>query len=160
MAACVVLFAMMALIVAEVVLRGAFGRSLQIVDEYSGYMVVAVFFLGVAYALQEKALLRVEFLIARLNPDNRRAMLVCYDVLALIFSLMVTWQLVRFTYGTWRQGVFAPTTAMTPLYLPELVMPLGMAMVCLVLASNVIAGFRDMWPGRRKNGDADGATDR
>jgi TRAP-type transport system small permease protein len=155
-AACVVLFAMMALIVAEVILRGAFGRSLQIVDEYSGYMVVAVFFLGAAYALQEKALLRVGFLIQRLNRRNRRTLLAVYDLLALVFSVAVSWQLIRFTYNTWHQGVFAPTTAMTPLYLPELAMPFGMMLICLVLVSGILGSLRDALSG--DTDDRDGAA--
>jgi TRAP-type C4-dicarboxylate transport system permease small subunit len=141
-AACCVLFAMMALIVAEVVLRNAFGSSLLIVDEYSGYMVVAIFSLGVAYSLQEQALLRVEFLLRLLREDRQRLAMMVFDLLALAFSLSVTYQLARFTVGNWRQGVFAPTTAMTPLYVPQLVMPVGMALVCIVLIANIVAGIR------------------
>lgn len=141
-AACAVLFAMMALIVAEVVLRSAFGRSLQIVDEYSGYMVVAIFCFGAAYSLQEKALLRVEFLFRLMSAYRQRLVMTIFDLLALAFSVEVTYQLARLTISSWRQGVFAPTTAMTPLYVPELVMPIGMGLVCIVLAANVVVGIR------------------
>lgn len=151
-AACVILFAMMALIVAEVVLRSAFGVSMQVVDEYSGYMVVAIFFFGVAYCLQENALLRVELLFRLLRSGVQRALVLIFNVMALAFTAVVTYQLATFAIGSWRQGVFAPTTAMTPLYIPQLVMPLGMALLCIVLIAEIIYGVRSI--ARRDGGSS------
>jgi TRAP-type C4-dicarboxylate transport system permease small subunit len=131
------LVAMMALIALEVVLRGAFAVSLQVVDEYSGYLVVALFFLGVPYSLSEGALLRVEFLYKRLRGRRKVAVSLLFDLLCLAFSATVTFELTRYVLTVWRRGVFAPTPAMTPLYLPELVMPLGMAALCVVLTASI-----------------------
>ena len=150
-AACVVLFAMMALIVAEVILRSAFGISLQVVDEYSGYMVVAIFFFGVAYCLQANALLRVELLFRLLRARAQGALTILFNFMALAFTLTVTYQLATFAFGSWLQGVFAPTTVMTPLYVPQLVMPLGMSLLCIVLVAELVFGIRDF----SRRGDRD-----
>jgi TRAP-type transport system small permease protein len=140
-AACVTLFAMTAMICAEVVLRSAVGISLQVVDEYSGYMVVAVFFFGVAFSLQERALLRVEFLFNLLRPRRKAVVSLIFDAVALLFSAVMTYQLTLYTIENWQRGVFAPTPAMTPMYVPQLVMPIGMALVCAVLIVNILAGI-------------------
>lgn len=140
-AASIVLFAMMAMIALEVFIRNAFSMSLEITDEYSGYLVVAIFFLGAAFSLREEALLRVDFLFKKLKPRLQLGLMIVFDILALIFSGIVTYELAKFTFSAWRQGVFAPTTVMTPLYLPELVMPIGMMLVCFVLISNIASSI-------------------
>jgi TRAP-type C4-dicarboxylate transport system permease small subunit len=144
LAACATLLAMMMMIGSEVVLRSAFGFSLQIVDEYSGYMVVAVFFFGVAFSLRERALLRVEFLFNLLRHRWKIVVSLTFDLVALLFSVVITYELVRYTTATWQRAVFAPTPAMTPLYIPQLVMPIGMTLVCLVLLANIAAGINEL----------------
>jgi TRAP-type C4-dicarboxylate transport system permease small subunit len=147
-AASVTLFAMMGMIATEVVAR-AFGLSLQVADEYSGYMVVAVFFFGVAFSLREKALLRVEFIFNRLTDRQQLLATLVFDVVALVFSAIVTWQVARYVFQTWRQGVFAATPALTPLFVPQLVMPLGMALMCVALLAEILATATTLAGSRR-----------
>ncbi|CAN5830542.1 hypothetical protein BH24DEI2_BH24DEI2_29100 [soil metagenome] len=48
----VLLVATTALITSEIVLRTFFGRSTQVAEEYSGYFLAAMIYLGAAYTLQ------------------------------------------------------------------------------------------------------------
>jgi len=148
------LVAMMVLISAEVVCRSFFAFSLTIVDETCGYLVVALLFLGVAHSLREQALLRVEFLINALPRRARPVVDLVYDTAALGFAVILAWQLYRITVSSHERGMIAPTLMETPIWMPQVVMPLGCALLILALLAEMA---RDVDRILRGGGDGDGA---
>jgi len=123
---------MMALITADVIARNVFNRSLLISDEISGYLLVVMTFFGIAYSLRSGSLLRIEFILFALPKRLRGIADVLYDLIALAVCLLLLRAMVRFTWITWEREAVAPTLIETPLWIPQLAMPLGM--VVLVIA--------------------------
>lgn len=136
------LIAMMVLITLEVICRSFLGFSLTIVDETCGYLVVALLFLGAAYSLREQALLRVEFIITALPLRLRAWVELFFDMAALGFALVILYQLARVTVSSWERGMVAPTLMETPIYLPQLVMPVGSLLLVLGLAAEIARDLR------------------
>jgi len=137
----------MALIVADVVMRNLFNRSLLVVDELTGYLLVIMTFFGAAYSLRSGAMLRIEFILVSLPARIRALFDVLFDVLALGVTVVVFWQVARFTWSTLDRGMVAPTLLETPLWLPQVMMPLG----CLVLITGILLDLagsvgRLLWP--------------
>ncbi len=58
---------MMLLVVIEVFMRYVLNRPLLIADEFSGYLLVAVSFLGISYGFLKGAHVRITFVIDRLS---------------------------------------------------------------------------------------------
>jgi len=136
---------MVLLIVAEVVCRGLLGFSLMVVEELSGYLLVALVFMSMGIALRDGALFRVTFLVDRLRARARRMLVCLFDGCCLTGMLMLTWQLGRLVWQSWSRDVQAATTLATPLYIPQSIMVLGACTVVLVLLSQLvrtIAGIR------------------
>ena len=123
---------MMALITADVIARNVFKTSLLISDEVSGYLLVVMTFFGIAYSLRSGSLLRIEFLLFALPKRLRGVVDVLFDVVALVVCLLLLRAMVRFTWITWEREAIAPTLIETPLWIPQLAMPVGM--VILVIA--------------------------
>jgi len=48
-----------------------------------------------------------------------------FDLLSLLFCVVLLWQLVRFVATTYRSEDVAPTLLATPLWIPQALMPLG-----------------------------------
>ncbi len=142
------LVGMMVLITLEVVCRSFLRFSLIIVDETCGYLVVALLFLGAAYSLREQALLRVEFIINALPVRLRAWVDLLFDVAAMGFALVILYQLARVTYSSWERGMVAPTLMETPIYLPQLVMPVGSLLLVLGLAAEIARDLRRVAGGR------------
>ena len=142
------LVAMMVLITAEVICRSFFRFSLTIVDETCGYLVVAMLFLGAAYSLRAQALLRVEFIIVALPARVRDAVVFVYDVASLGFALILLYQLHRITVSSYDRGMIAPTLMETPIYLPQIVMPVGSALLVLALVAEIIQDVARLSSGR------------
>jgi len=146
--------AMMILITVEVVSRTFFNYSLQITDEVSSYLLVAVTFLGIGISLREGALFRVDFLYARFSARRKSGLEVLFNILSLGFILLAEYQILRFLVSSIERGITAPTLLATPLYLPQLVMPVGMGFVILVLFAEIRKNFQALRGRVRKEGQA------
>jgi len=135
----IVLIIMMMLIIAEVIARSFFSTSLQFVDEYASYALVWVTYLGISVALHDGALFSVELVTDRLSTRVRAALQVAWDILGLWFSVTMCWQGVRQVMSSYERDMVAPTVLATPLWIPQIVMPIGSALLVLVLAAVTVA---------------------
>lgn len=126
----------------EVIGRSAFGHSFMVANEYSGYIAVMVTFLGIPYAVDKDALLRVNFLVDRLREKPRRGLELAFRLTAISVSGVIGYQLVRMAIKSFERGTFASTPAQTPLWIPQGAMVLGMALLVLMLAVQIIADLR------------------
>lgn len=139
---CSCLVAMLVMILVEVIARSIFNFSLEVVDEVGGYLTVAVSFLALAPALARKAFHNVALVHGRLGVRAQARWEAFFHLLALAFSLAVTAAMVRFVYRSWQHGDTASTVMRTPLWIPQSVMVIGMAVLCLLLAAELVASLR------------------
>lgn len=137
-AACLFLAFMTAAISVEVVLRSFFAATLEFTDEYSGYMVLATCALGVAYCREKNALLTVDFLVKRLSPAARARIAVIDGLAALAFCLMILYYVTTFWLTTIARKLTAATLQQTPLWIPQILLPLGFFLLCLVIARKLV----------------------
>ncbi len=69
----------------------------------------------------------MQFVQARLSPRLRALSHLLFDMLSLLFCLVLLWQLTRFVLQSYRSGDVAPTLLATPLWIPQALMPIGIA---------------------------------
>ena len=126
------LAALAVLIGVEIAVRGLFGKSTLVADEYSGYLFVWITMIGFAHALQGGAFLRVDSLVRRLGPRGKAAA----DLVSALTGLLVV---AACTYATgvllmsnYRFGTVSIQPSATPLWIPQLVLPVGFAALCLL----------------------------
>jgi TRAP-type C4-dicarboxylate transport system permease small subunit len=143
------LIATVVMIAAEVVSRGLFHFSFEISDEIGGYLLVAVSFLSLPVAQVHHGFHHVEFVQARLSPSGRAWSRLIFDLLCLICVAILVWQLARLELGTWQSEDVAPTILGTPLWIPRLTMPLGMAVLLFTLLRTLVGDCRRIAALRR-----------
>lgn len=136
------LVAMIILIGAEAIARNIFSTSLQITDEIGGYLLVATTFLSMSVAESHGAFHRVELIQARLGQSARIVSQIVFDLMSLIASAFITWQLIRLVMNSWRSEDVAPTPLQTPLWLPQTMMAIGMLLLCFALVRTILAKLR------------------
>jgi len=146
----IVMVAMMLLITVEVACRNLLNLSLQFADEISGYLLVAVTFLGIGISLKEGSLFRVDFLYARFSARLKAFLEFLFALLSLAFILLTQYQILRFLMSSIKRSITAPTLLATPLYLPQIVMPVGLTFVILVLLVEIRRSFRALLDGGAK----------
>lgn len=136
------LVAMVLIVAVEVVTRNALGFSFEVSDELGGYIIVLISFLSLCVCQVRQSYHHVEFLQARLTRRGRAVSRVLFDVTCLLLCLALTWQLGRLAWNSWASGDVAPTQLMTPLWLPQALMPLGLAALTVAVARTLRANLR------------------
>lgn len=136
--AALVLMAMAGLIVVEIVLRSAFATSTHITEEFVAYGMASVVFLAFAHALREGAIIRVDLVIVRLPPRVRTLT----EIVTVVVALATMLFLARFVWASfaryWRTGAISWSSAEVPLWIPQLVVFVGIAIFCLQLVAYLL----------------------
>jgi TRAP-type C4-dicarboxylate transport system permease small subunit len=136
------LVVMLVLTVVDIATRALFNHSFEVSDEVGGYMLVAITFFSLAVCHVNGSFHEVEFVQARLSERGRIVSRLIFELLALAACLLLAWYFIRFEMSSWRFDNRAPTYLNTPLWLPQLVMPLGMAALCFSLLRTLASDWR------------------
>lgn len=133
-------------ILLEIVLR-MFGTSTYVLDEFVGYAVATLTFLGLGYSLERGGLIRVGLIIERL-PEHKRWI---FDLFASVVSLaMFSW---LFSYWqvnvirSFKRGITSESIMETPLWIPQGLVLVGLGLLCFTLLTHsLILLFRQQSP--------------
>jgi TRAP-type C4-dicarboxylate transport system permease small subunit len=142
-----VLIAIIALTMAEVVSRYVLRNPLILSDEFGGYALVAISCLGLAYCAQDRAHIRITFLAERFGRAAgpvRAAML----ALGLVFVSITAWVCWQFLADSFARNMRSNSLLMVPLKWPQLAMPVGFTVYALVLLAQLVHAVRELRGGR------------
>ena len=141
---------MMVLILYEVFMRYVLNQPPMVADEFSGYILVALTFLGAAYTWKERGHVRIELLVRKL-PDKAQVWLRLITVImAAVFALLLieaSYELVSDSYifgrrsGSWLR---------TPLLWPQLVLIIGSVLLFVQLITEVIKALGNLKKSKEK----------
>ncbi|MEW6259054.1 MAG: TRAP transporter small permease [Thermodesulfobacteriota bacterium] len=133
-----ILCSSLALILTEIVLRGAFSKTLFITEEYSGYLMSALTFMGLSYTMREKGHIRVTLLQGVLSNTGKLYLdLVCFLIGFLTFSF-IAWQCALFFWDSVITQSRSMQISETYLAIPQAFMPLGSGLLALQLLSEAM----------------------
>ena len=134
----------LALVTFEVVARSLFGFSTQVADEFSGYLNVAAIYFGLAYALKEGAYVRVEPVYRLFRGPWGVAVRWLIVSASLVYMLVTTVYFVRYTASNFQSGIVSTSFSETPLWIPQVAIVVGSALLVLQLAAYLLSGARDV----------------
>lgn len=128
----------------EIVLRSVFGFSTQVADEFSGYLNVAAIYLGLAYALNEGAFVRVEPVYRLFSGPWGLAVRWLIVLASLAYMLVTTVFFFRYTASNFASGTASISFSQTPLWIPQSAIIAGSVLLVLQLAAYLLRGARDV----------------
>ncbi|MCZ4258632.1 TRAP transporter small permease [Sulfitobacter sp. G21635-S1] len=137
-----VLVALVSLVCLEALLRGGFNYSLGFAEELTGYGVVFITFFGAALALRGHAMFQVHFLLQRWPGGTRRWLVRAFVLIALVICVILAWKTKDLTLSSFSRGKFAPTVLRTPLWIPQIMLPLGFSLLAFFLVEQMLLTFR------------------
>jgi TRAP-type C4-dicarboxylate transport system permease small subunit len=135
---------MIGLILAEVILRGAFNSTTEHSDELVGYLLVGVSFFSLALCQGQGAFHKVEMVQMRLGPRGKVLSALLFDLASLAYVALTDWYFVQFVMSSYTREALAPTPLATPLWIPETAMAIGATMLLLMLVKAVIDDIRGL----------------
>ena len=150
MVICEIAIGVMAFIVIlEIITRNLFNFSYEMSEELGGYIIVGITFLSLPVCQVYRSYHHVQFIQSRLPPRLRAMSHLLFDILSLGFCAVLVWQLTRFTVQSWRSQDVAPTLLATPLWIPQMLMPIGAVAVTISLLRSAAMNFRRYRAARR-----------
>jgi TRAP-type C4-dicarboxylate transport system permease small subunit len=144
----IVLLAIMALSMVEVLSRYVFQNPLILSDELGGYAMVAVSFLGLAFCARERGHIRITFLVERLKPVLAGRIRLVTLLIAFAFVCIAAWVSWKFLGDSFTRDMRSNSLLRTPLKWPQMAIPVGFTLYALVLLGQATSAWRDLRAGR------------
>lgn len=141
--ASVLLLSLVCLILIEITIRHFFDLSTFIADEYSGYLYLASIFLGLAYTFKENAHIRINIITSRLSKKANKIFDILASVITILVLCFVLYRTILFTYDSYELEMLSEAVSETPLYLTQIVMPLGIFIFILAVLVFLIKRIND-----------------
>ncbi len=131
------LFFMMVLGTGDVMGRYLFNKPILGTFEIFEILLPAIVLLGLGFTQEKKAHVRVEILIARLSFRKQTVLNFVTSGLTLFISVLILWRGWALATAYWRMGRRIPTIEV-PMFLPQLLVPLGALMLILVVIGQMV----------------------
>lgn len=132
------LAAMLVVMALEILLRMTGLGSLIIADEASAALLVATTFLGLSIAVRERALFRFDGLHKRIPDRIRPHYERVLTLIALAITLVLMRYLITFVASTHRRGTVSDGMVDYPLWIVQIVMPVGLVFLAFALIEALI----------------------
>jgi len=141
----------MVLVLVEIVARSIFNSTIYISGEYSGYFMVAITFLGLAYTLKEKGHIRMTFLhkLKLFQGGKPRIFLDMYSFLiGMIVFIIITIITSMFVWDSLVTGTKSIQISMTPLFIPQSAIPIGSFLITLQFFTQFLQTIQKLRQGK------------
>ena len=136
----VTLVVMTTIVVVDVCLRTLFNQTLGFVEEVTGYLVVVVTFFGVSITFREGAMFRVSFLYEKFPLALQKALGIVYLTITIVFCGTMMWFTSLMVWSSFTRGKIAATELQTPIYIPQILLPVGFLILLLFAVDRLLQG--------------------
>lgn len=137
---------MAALVLVEVLLRWLFNISTMVSTEFAGYAMGIVFYWAAAKAIDDDVFVRMDVLYDRFKGKVKKTVIVLSDVLLLVFNLDITYYFFLMLENTFARDLRAANIYATPLWVPRLIMFIGIAAFNIYLICRAIEDLKTPAP--------------
>lgn len=125
-------------IVWEVIARGLLNSPTEWVMEISTYCVLIAGFLGMGVAYAGKKHIHVDIFVSKMSPKTLTYVEVLTSLIGIFYSfifMIYSWDMAMLSM---EMNNCAPTTLGTPLWIPQISMPIGFAVLCLQIIRTLL----------------------
>ena len=131
------------------VLLGIFGRIFSFhvrgTDAYAGYCMAACGFLALAYTLRRNEHIRVTLLLNHVPRGARKALEVWCHAIAIALAAILALYSVRLAWQSRTFNDISTGNDATPLWIPQLAMAIGTAILLIALVDALVAVLHGAW---------------
>jgi len=138
------LFVVIGLLAVDVIGRYVFDRPTLISYEITGYLLVGITFLALAYGLREGSHVKVTILVDYLPASLRKWLALIMDSVALIFIIVLMWKSIDLVRLSLETGTLSMTFLATPMWIPQLIVPIGLGMLVLEVLHQLVVQAREL----------------
>lgn len=124
----------------EVISRAIFGLPTAWATELSIYAIIGSCFLGSAYAVRTYSHITVDIIVNNVSDFWKTVLAYVSNALGLVFSIIFMVYGFMHVYQTFSLGVTSASLLRVPMFLPELLLPLGGVLLVAAFVMQLIDG--------------------
>jgi C4-dicarboxylate transporter DctQ subunit len=143
---------MMVFIFAEIASRFLFNLSHEFVPAISSWAMVWMTFFTFGVALRAREHINVDILPGYLHGKGQTLLLAFYDVLSLLFAILLCIGSIKYLLMVKNADVFAVTVQFIPMWIVRLCVPLGGIFLALFACEHLID---DVWHLMNRDGEGE-----
>ncbi len=129
---------LMAVLITVDVIGRAFGMPTYVAVEMSGYMLIGIVFLGLAYTQKKGKHIKIIILTDKLPPRVRQLLEIATLFAAVAFIGWFTWSTFDPAKVNYVQKITSLTIVSTPLWIPYAFVTIGLGMLGLEMLTEII----------------------
>ena len=133
----IVLLFMVIMVTVYVVMRYAGGKW-TFVEEWVGYLLVLISYLGCAYALRSNGHVSVTVVIRLVPTKVRLWMSAVTSLLALVILVFFVERSISWLSYTWVEETVSSYTSHTPMWIPSIFVTIGMVVFTIAMAMHLV----------------------
>ena len=137
--AAVALFVMALGVTGDVLARTLIGVGTKMAVEVSGYLLVAMVFLGLGYTYVTRSHIRVDALLPLLPPRIVRPLEFCNRVLTILYCGGIAYLTLSSALTSYRFGTTSRTSLDVIVWPIQMLIPIGLVVMLLVVLADVLA---------------------
>jgi len=130
------------LVTIAVVMRYVFNAPFHFTEEISGYLVIAIVFLGLADTYRARRHIRVDLVLIRLPQKVRSVLETSGHLFSLVFVLLFIWYTYQTALTSYQVGRVSFGIWQVPLYVPQLLIPIGLLTLAIQIIAHIIKKFQ------------------
>ncbi|KZY33651.1 C4-dicarboxylate ABC transporter permease [Roseovarius sp. HI0049] len=130
------------------------GLTIPSYADFTGFFLAASTFLGLAYTMREGGHIRVTLITGRLPDRARRGTEIAVTSIALAMTGFATWYMIKLVLESHEFGDKSAGMVSVPLWIPQIPVALGLAVLTIALADELVALLRGRppsWEGKGEN---------
>jgi len=132
----------------------AIGLAIPSYADFAGFFLATTSFLGLAATLRKGALIRVSLLIQRFHGRTRQAIEIWCTGTGTFIAGYATYYGVELAMESYHYNDLSTGIIAVPLWIPQCAMILGLAILTIALADEMVAVLRGEEPAYSASGDA------
>ncbi len=148
--ACAVISVAWVFVITAYIITRFFGLSWRFVEEFTGYWLVLIAYVPLAYALMTNTHIKIEIVTSQLSKKIRNILQVCTDLVALALTLYLVGRSVEWVIHGIEYETRASTASNMPLWPIYLIIPIGLTLFALVFTTKIGRGVMDLRSARGK----------
>lgn len=142
----------------EIVLRTFFSKTLYITEEYTGYLMVAITFLALAYTLKEKGHIRMTFLHSVVKGKARILLDIYTFVVGFVICAIIVYTTTLFFWDSVVSRTQSMQVSATYLAIPQFFVPFGFFVMTIQFFTEIVRSILHLRLGAVEEQEVESST--
>ena len=131
-------FLLMAIVFYAVTMRYVFKHAPTWSEEICVYILIGIIWISIAGVLKNNHHISLDLVISNISPRKRNWFEIIISVIGFSFCVVLLWYSIKYTLFQYRFEFKSNTLLEVPLWIPYLLIPVGLTMICLQYVVKIV----------------------